>query len=221
MFSLKRQLKKTRKAIVPSAVFRAQLLSELSLAYDQEHGCPRPRSFLFRFATVGLTSLVLVFTMGAGVYAYESPEVTEGHPLHFMKSGVERIQEGVSRSPEARTRFHARMMERRLEEGEYLLSHRPQDVPPSLDAAADQFENSIQALGNGVDDAEMRNAFIEVLSVRRARYVELSSRVSTTEEESGKFDRLRMRIEGHGLSEEEFIHLFEMGRRANDSLNGR
>ncbi|TAL50204.1 hypothetical protein EPN81_03460 [Patescibacteria group bacterium] len=221
MFSLKRQLKKISKSIRPSEDFRTRLLLELSLAYDQEYGCPQRRPFLFRFAAVSLASLVLFFSMGAGVYAYESPRVMEGHPLYFVKSGLESIQGGFARSPEARAQFHAEMMERRLAEGEYQLPHRPDRVQPSLNEAAEQFEQTISALDEGVMDSAMREKFISALSLHRARYLELSARVQEDEEETGALEPLRQRIEGHELSEDELIRLFEMGRRARDQIEGR
>ncbi|NQV90744.1 hypothetical protein HQ487_05080 [Candidatus Uhrbacteria bacterium] len=221
MFFLKRQLNKAKRRITPSTVFRTRLLSELSVAYDQTYGCPRPKSLTYRFAMVGLASFVLIFTMGTGVYAYESPEVTNGHPLYFVKNGMETLQQGFHRSPESRAEFHANMMRRRLQEGEHFLPNHPNSVPFSLDAAADQFEHTIQALEDGVIDQEAREGVIESLSMQRARYLELSSRVLDSEEESGELEPLRKRIEGHQLSEEEFTRLFEKSRRANDSLNGQ
>lgn len=208
MFFLKRQLKKTAQSIRPSAEFRARLLSELSLAYDQEYGCPQRRPFFVRATAVGLASLVLFFTVGTGVYAYESPEVSEGHPLYFVKSGLESLWERTALSPEARAEFHAEMMERRLAEGEYQLPMRPEQVEPSLEAAAEQFERTIEALDEGVEDESVREKMIDTLSLRRARYLELHSRVQEGEKETGELEPLRQRIEGHKLSDQELIHLF-------------
>ncbi len=196
-------------------------MSELSLAYDQEYGCPQRRPFVVRFASVSLASLVLFFTMGAGVYAYESPEVTEGHALYFVKAGLESVRGGLARTPEERAEYHAQMMERRLEEGEFQLPDRPERVAPSLDEAAEQFEQTIAAIEAGVEDEVIRERLIEKLSIHRARYLELSSRVEEDEEENGTLESLRDRIEGHELSEEELIRLFEKGRRTRDLIDGR
>lgn len=197
-------------------------MSELSLAYDQEYGCPRRRPFFVRATAVGLASLVLFFTVGTGVYAYESPEVTEGHPLYFVKSSLEFVQRGVARSPEARAQFHAQMMERRLTEAEHhLLSSRPDRVPLSLKQAADQFEQSITALDEGVKDEKERTNMLDALSMRRARYLELSARVRAGGEESGELESLRQRIEGHELIDQELKRLFESPVRAPNAPMGR
>ncbi|MBI4592519.1 hypothetical protein HY733_03680 [Candidatus Uhrbacteria bacterium] len=213
MFFLKRQLKKVSRSTHPSAAFRVRLLSELRLVYDQEYGCPQRRPFMVRATAVGLASLVLFFTMGAGVYAYESPEVTEGHPLYFVKAGIETIRERTTVSPEARAEFHAQMMERRLAEGEFQFPHRPDRVPPALHEAAEQFEQTVSALEAGVTDETTRGKVIDTLSLHRARYLELSARVQENEEEAGALEPLRQRIEGHELSDEELNRLFERGPR--------
>lgn len=202
-------------------MFRVRLLSELSLAYDQEYGCPQRRPFFMRATAVGLASLMLFFAVGTGVYAYESPEVSEGHPLYFVKSGLESIRERAALSPEARAEFHAEMMGRRLAEAEYQLPMLPEQVEPSLEAAADQFEQTIQALDEGLEDQSVRDKMIDTLSLRRARYLELSSRVQKNEEENGGLEPLRQRIEGHELSEQELMRLFGTPPRASGSPMGQ
>lgn len=171
-------------------------MSELSLAYDQEYGCPQRRPVFVRATAVGLASLVLFFTLGTGVYAYESPEVTEGHPLYFVKSGLESVRERVARSPEARAQFHAEMMERRLAEGEHHLSLHPDRVSPSLEQAANQFEQTMTAIEEGVEDEALRTRLLERLSLQRARYLELSSRTDGGEDQPRKLFHPRVNFNG-------------------------
>ncbi|MCR4314702.1 MAG: DUF5667 domain-containing protein [Candidatus Uhrbacteria bacterium] len=199
MFFLKRQLTKMKRSVRPSAEFRTRLLSGLSFAYDQEYGCSQRRPFFVRATAVGLASLALFFTVGTGVYAYESPEVTEGHPLYFVKSGIESVRERVARSPEAQAEFHAEMMERRLAEGEHHLSLHPDRVSPSLEQAANQFEQTMTAIEEGVEDESIRARLLQKLSLQRARYLELSSRTQQVEPQP---------IKGRELSEEEIERLF-------------
>jgi hypothetical protein len=224
MFRLKRQLKNTKQATQPSVKFRARLMSELRMEYDKTYGCPKPSRFLF--VPIVAASLILMFAMGTGVYAYESPEVTQGHPLHFMKAGIEFVRERAAFSPKARAKFHADMMDRRLQEGERHYPVRPERVPVSLEAAAQQFELTIQALEEGVEDEALREALIEALSIKHERYLQLQSRVQIDEpgeagsgEENGSSDPLRMRIEADQLSEQEFMRLFKQERRSRHPLN--
>lgn len=216
MFFLKRQLKRLSKEGQPSKTFRDALWLKLS----QEHACLYPTvtrcSYRFRFAAVGLTAVVVVFTMGTGVWAYESPDVVEGHPLYFVKSSLESVEEGLARTPEARAEFHARMMERRLTEGEHHLSRQPEHVQESLDAAADQLEQTVEVFAPDVQDPKKRAQMIEELSIHNARYLELSSRVQDSEAENREPAHLRSRVEGHGLSQDEQARLFERKARASD-----
>ncbi|MDG1949271.1 MAG: hypothetical protein P8J32_00400 [bacterium] len=211
MFGLKRQLKKLRRQARPSRPFKSTLLKQLSEEFEEVYPahCHHRR---MRFATVGMTSLVVVFMMGTGVYAYESPAVTEGHPLHFLKDGIENVQEGFARTPEERAEFHTRMMERRLEEGERQLPHKPHGVPPTLEEASAHFERVIEVLEQEVEDEELRAQMIEELSIRNARYQHLYSRV-VDDGESGELEPLRVHVEGHGFSDDETIRLFEGRRR--------
>ena len=202
-----------KRSVRPTAAFRSRLMSELSLAYDQKYGCPQRRPFWVRAGSVAMASLALFFTVGTGVYAYESPTVSEGHPLYFVKSGLESVRGGFARSPEERAAFHAEMMERRLEEGEYHLPVEPDQVPPVLDRAADEFEFTITALDEGVDDESTRQQMIDTLSIKRARYLELRARIQGGVAESDEFEPLQMRIEGHRLSEQEFNRLFNSPMR--------
>jgi len=215
MFFFKRKLKKIGKSVHASKVYKTQLWSELSEAFDEEYSDIPACSHRFRFATAGLLAVVLMTTMGTGVYAYESPEVVEGHILHPIKSGIERMQESFARSPEARAEFHAKMMNRRLNEGEHHLPKRPEQIENFLEKAAVQLELSVEEIENAMSSDETRADLIEQLSLHNARYEELAARVSDSQRGVGDLPPLRMRIEGGGLSEEENSRLFEIIRRGH------
>lgn len=97
-----------RRDASPTPEFKAALLSRVM-------GSPAPRSAL-RYALVGIASLVLVFGTGTGVYAYESPDVVDGHPLYFVKSAVEKVESRFAISPEQRDRHEQKMLRRRAGE---------------------------------------------------------------------------------------------------------
>ncbi|MBI5793662.1 hypothetical protein HZA87_01050 [Candidatus Uhrbacteria bacterium] len=216
MFFLKRQLNRLARQGQPPKAFRDALWLKLS----QERACVYPdiafRPHGLRWSAVGLTALVVVFTMGTGVYAYESPDVVEGHPLYVVKQTIESVEKGLARTPEARAEFHSRMMARRLEEGEHHLSRTPQQAQEALNAAADQLEQSVEELPPQMQDPEGRAKMIQELSIHNARYLELSARVQKDEAENREPAHLRSRIEGHGLSQDEQVRLFERKARASD-----
>jgi len=212
MFRLKRQLKNMHQQATPSHAFKMHLWHKLAEELGEASDCVPVRRF--RFATVtGIASLVLVFGMGTGVYAYESPSVVDGHPLHFMKEGIESVEGVFARSPEGRARFHTRMMSRRLEEGETHLQDAAH-AQRALERAAIQFEYSVDEVAGGFKDLERRGSFFDDLSVQQARYVELSSRVLESEDEIGGPWSLQHRVETHELSSEELRRLFRMNHGA-------
>jgi hypothetical protein len=226
MFLLKRKLKKLQKTIRARDEFKEQLLNNLLSEFDEQLDSTKVEcSHRFKFATAGLVSFVIFFTMGTGVYAYESPEVIDGHPLHFVKSSIEYVEKGIARSPEDRATYHMKMMERRLREGEKQLPLSSEKVPFSLEAAADQFERSIEVIEERIEDEEERERIIEMLSIRNARYLELHSRVVDSEPGSTESDvqgsdenleghKLRQRVEGHDFSDQEKSRLFDPRRHA-------
>ncbi len=99
----------------PRPEFRRALLARL-LANNQLSTTYRQHLRFPRLATA-LAVLVLIF-VGTGAYAYESPNVIEGHPLFMVKKKLESARVRMARTPEDRARVHLWKMERRLREAE-------------------------------------------------------------------------------------------------------
>lgn len=211
MFFLKTQLKQLSRSVRPSAEFRSQLWSRLSQNYGElypQQAC----AHRFRFLAAALTSFVLLFSLGTGVYAYESPDVIDGHPLFFLKDGVEAVEGALAITPEARISYHTRMMTRRLDEGERVLTRNPNQVESALERAADELDLTVAEMIESIQDEQQRQRMIEILSVHHARLAELSARVQTNNEDNA-ITRLQSRIEHRGLSDVERDRLFDMRSR--------
>lgn len=101
------QLRKLRRAASPSREFKAALWRQLAPA--PAVGLRLPRMF-----AVGIASIVLLFGMGTGVYAYGSPDVTEGHPLYSVKQGIENVEGRLAFSEEQKLRHQRKMVRRRI-----------------------------------------------------------------------------------------------------------
>jgi hypothetical protein len=215
MIFLKRPLKQLAGMIQPSSEFRVELWSRLSVIHDGLYPIGRSGAHRFRFGAVALASLVLLFGLGTGVYAYESPEVVSGHPLFFLKESVETVEGSLARSPEARIAFHARMMARRLDEGERLLLKNPQQLDQTLEAAATHMELTVTEIGASVEDEQLRERMIELLSIHHARLAELSARRNNNTEQT-VLTKLQSRIKDRGLSEDEQARLFEIRARSQE-----
>ena len=172
MFWLKRQLRKLRRESTPSDAFKDALLSRIV-------GAPAPR-VAFRFAAVGVAVVVLVFGMGTGVYAYESPDVVDGHPLYFVKQKMEDVEGRFATTSEARAHFHAKMMERRMSEAERIVESQ-EKLEAVLESATDELDLSVQELKMELRDHPRRKAIIERLNAQNDRYENAFKRVPVRE----------------------------------------
>jgi len=165
--SLERQLKKLQKSTKPEREFERALWLKLSSEFDSEY--PALRFTWLRFAAFPLAAFAVFVTMGVGTYAYASPYVTEGHLLHSMKLGMERVESQLPRGPIASAEFHARMMERRIAEGEVLA--RQERVPAfTLDGIANEMDLTVTNLASEELDAEHRRPVIDHLQMQTVRY---------------------------------------------------
>lgn len=157
-----------RREATPSDAFKDALLRRMT-------GAPAPR-FAFRFAAVGMVALVLLFGVGTGVYAYESPEVVEGHPLYFMKHGLEAVEGQLVVTPEGRARYHSRMMGRRMDEAE-RFADRQEMVGVLLESATQEFDRSVEDLERNGPESPGRGAVIQQLGEHNRRYEHVLQRV--------------------------------------------
>jgi len=131
---------------------------------------------MWKFATVGVCALALFVSTGMGVYAYESPDVSVGHPLFGLKRGIEQVEGQFARTPEDRARFHQRMMNRRMEEAERHLA-RPARAVRILEMAADELDMSLQEFTGNLRDPAVREQMLDELAAENERYAEVIERV--------------------------------------------
>ncbi len=190
MYFLKAKLRRLGRKAGPTRAFQDELFLRL---------VPKPvvsyRQHAFRFAAVGMASLLVVFGTGTSVYAYDSPDVSDGHPLYPIKQGIERIEERFAANSEQRAEFHARMMGRRMAEAERLDGAKEQ-ITRILESAAAELDLSVDELKGDLRDPEKRKELLDQLSETNERYAEVLSRVP-----KGKHrplpppEKMRMRVQ--------------------------
>ena len=183
MRDLEKQLKKLSEQANPSKDFRSELWSKSSDQYDHDHRPVRMPLFQMRFATVAFAVVLLVFGTGTGVYAYQSPDVVEGHVLHPIKQGIEGLEGRVAVTSERRARFHRRMLERRLREAERLERRHPARVAPLLEKASEQLEGVVTEIEGPVFSPETRKKLLKQLKKDRIRYESVIERVYVSDNE--------------------------------------
>ena len=159
MTSPKKQFKNLRSTSAPRSEFKKELWSELDSAWNGFY--PQSSGFGWkRMVAIPLAALVLFFTTGAGVYAYASPNVTEDTPLYPVKRGIENVEGQFMISPEAKSQFHARMLERRINEAEVRI-HRGMIPEDRLIELSDELNISVEDLEEAKDDDELRDEIRE------------------------------------------------------------
>jgi hypothetical protein len=161
-----------RREATPSSAYKDALLRRVS-GTPAETVARRPA---VRWAAVGVASVTLFFGMGTGVYAYESPSVVDGHPLYFMKRGMESMELRLAVTPEARARHHAKMLDRRMSEAERLFDS-GETVDALLQTAADELDLTVRELEADGRDPETRRAIVERLRKQNERYEKALDRV--------------------------------------------
>ncbi len=199
-----KQLKKLRKSAKADRRFQRDLWIQLSNTFDQEY--PALRVNWSRFVAVPAAVAVVFVTMGVGSYAYASPSVTDEHMLYPIKTGIERVEAVWPRSENGTAQFHARMMERRIAEGEVMI--RGEGVPPEhLEGIMGEFTLSIDHLEQAEDQETDREPVIKQLMTQTVRYEYLIE--AHVDEPPVDLFTLRSLIEGSELSAEEKELLLE------------
>ncbi|MBI4714332.1 hypothetical protein HY771_04075 [Candidatus Uhrbacteria bacterium] len=172
---IERQLKKEKNSAIVTNEFRTALWSKLSAEIDSNK-IAQPFALRFRFAVVGVASFVIVFGLGTGVYAYESPQVVEGHTLYFLKNNVEKLEERSAWTPEMRAQFRTRMVERRLREAK-ANQDQPELELRLLTKAGRELDLTVEELRGGLKNEQKRQEIIKKLKKINARYKSSAGRV--------------------------------------------
>lgn len=209
------QLKNLKRSSAPRKEFKQALKAELSAEFDAAY--PGMRLNWTRMLAAPVAVFVLVITMGTGTYAYASPEVTPEHSLYPVKKTIERVEGEFQRTPEARAKFHARMMERRIAEAE-VLQRKKQIVGAHVQEVANELNLTIESLQEVKQDPELREQILEQVNAQSVRYEYLI--ITTVENQiedpdvtkkqlRNTFEEIRVHVDESDLTQEEKQELIE------------
>ncbi len=135
----------------PSRAFKASLRKDLVVSWDAKYGTKAPWYQLgMRRVAAGFAVVTLVLTGAGGVYAYNSPKVTEGTALYPIKQVIEIVEEVAKITPEAKAKFYIKKIERREAEREILkkkikievAERKIQRTEKSIDRVEEQLEQT-------------------------------------------------------------------------------
>lgn len=154
MMFLKLKLKRLRRESAPDPAFKAALRARLVAPAQPVIAYRFPMPVMrYAFAT---SALALVLFFGLSSYAYASSAVGEGDALYPVKAKIEEIEGGLKKSPEARARFRARMLDRRIRETVFRIKHNEPLPPQTVHALAHAMNMSVDELRNLSEDEEGR-----------------------------------------------------------------
>lgn len=154
-----------KKKANPTKEFRNALWYKLSEHYDSVYQNSVPeRNFGFavlRYSAVAL-SLVLALTMGTGVYAYSSSDVSSVHPLFPVKRTLEKVEKKLAKTPAQKTTFNLKQLDRRRAELAKLdeASEAHTKAAEALDEAEEEGIKDLE----GINSPEVRSNFIQKIS---------------------------------------------------------
>ena len=149
---------KTRKSLGPEAGFRSDLWKKLDARWAGQYKTDYLwyQTLFFKRA---VAVAIVVFAMGGfvtGAYAYASPDVTAGTPLYPIKQQMEKVEEKLQLTPEAKAKFYLKQMDRREAEAAVIKSR-----GQKLEQAENQIkqaEQNLQKAGDALDKIKSRDA---------------------------------------------------------------
>ncbi len=218
MNNLNKQLKDLRKDSDPDRLFRKTLKRDLATNWSGIHGSP---NFLFkRMVLIPMALLVLISTTGMGTFAYASPSVSEDHALFPIKHGIENLERMLPRSNSSRATLQARILKRRVDEGEFLKMHNRPPPPAHMEQIVKELDLSVTEFKKLKEQPIVRRKVLHKLEVERERYETLMyQRNGDLDEVRVKIDMMRTRLNESDLADEEkraLIFRFEEDHEIND-----
>lgn len=119
---LKHNLRQAGNELRADHSFKKRLAGNLAAALhaSETPGVSWYSSPTFRYAFAIVLAVVVVAAGTTGAYAYTSPTVTAGTPLYTVKLTLEKVEERLQKSPEAKAAFLLKKIDRREAEKKVL-----------------------------------------------------------------------------------------------------
>jgi len=186
--------------VSPRPEFKRELWNTLEKSW-QAHHLPMFRWYQthwFRFSAHIVTIVGLFASFGTGAYAYSSPEVAEGTVLYPIKQQMESVEEKLNFTPQAKTKFLLKKLQRREAEKKFLESKHQK-----LEQTKEQIKQSEEQLQNLENELDDKND--SVLIDRVKKKLEGSRKRERNMEKDFKAETERM----DKMTDEEFFSYIE------------
>ena len=210
--SLKKILKGLKEESQPKKKCKKALWHELEHKYD--HMYPESRKLISKPAAVIAIVVLIAISVGTSAYAYESPEVVEGHPLHFIKKNIENFEGKLKFSPEKKIQYHLKMKDRRMKEGRHFMGKN--------DFRKKIFEKGIREIPYSLEEAkkittkEVRQKMLFFISQSEEEQIEMLMKLKPELSEYSQEEIDKM-ITEHTLNIQRKIEMMEQADQENFS----
>ncbi len=134
-----------KRVLSPPAVFKKQLWLTLSAQIKKREKAPLHwYTYAWaRFRIAIVSALVAATTFGTSMYAYASPDVTEGTVLYPVKHTLEKVEEKLTpKTPEAQAKLILKKIQRR--EAEKVVMERRQINVKSIEKKIERLDNELE-----------------------------------------------------------------------------
>ncbi|MFA5062122.1 MAG: DUF5667 domain-containing protein [Patescibacteria group bacterium] len=156
-FKARYNLWKAQRDLSPDNKFKIALKAKLDSAWQKKYATQLNwyQTVWFKRA-VAFTSVVIIgASLVTGSYAYTSPDVTEGTPLYPIKQEIEKVEETVQVTPEAKAKFLLKQIDKREAEA-VVIKKRGQKLD-SVDKQIQKVADKLQKVDKKLEKINPQN----------------------------------------------------------------
>ena len=181
---------KVKRSASPSGVFKRELQKKLETVWNNRYATKIYwfQTRIFKFTAAGIIAVLLASSFGTGVYAYYSPEVTEGSALYPVKNTIEKIEEKIKRTPEAQAKFYLKQLQRR--EAEKKILEEKNKRVENLDMQIEKIGERLEQMNTKLQEDQLKDKQLKSKVEQR-----LQERKKMLQEKIKRFEDRRVEIE--------------------------
>ena len=196
-----------KRRISPRSEFKRELWNTLEKGWQAEHlpAYTWYQTRWFRWSAQFATIVGLFTGFGTGAYAYTSPEVADGTVLYPIKQQLESVEEKFKLTPQAKTQFQLKKLQRREAERKFLEARNKK--LERTEAQIEKTEEQLEKLEKKLDreqDSVLIERVRERLENRKENQAEMENELKADAERMDK------------MSDEEFFSFIE--READEAV---
>jgi len=160
-------LKKYQKQLNPDPKFKKELWQRLESKMQTEKLSIFAwyQQRWFRYSAVMAVVVLVIGSGSTGAYAYVSPQVHEGSVLYPVKQTLEKIEEKIKRSPEAKAKFYIKQVNKREAEMKVMIALKKNTT--NVQKKIQVIDKNIEKVSIWMEQNQIKNLKIQALVKKR------------------------------------------------------